>query len=201
MNKLTRVLGGTLASIALVGGSAVAANAHGVGNGDGQGHGGGFGGGRSSAPASGPFSVAHAHHQFAGFSRHHGEGEGHFNLGPNFNNRWFHHHYQGHRHHMWSFADRQAAIVAQLTRADNRLTGLISYVSAQATANPDGWQAQVLPYLQAQQTKLESLLSAVKAATNDDELKAAFQAAFPKPTPAPSPTTAPTPTETPSPTA
>jgi hypothetical protein len=188
MNKITRVLGTTLAGVALVGGSAAAANAHGFGR-HGDDH--RFGGySHSSAPAAGPFSASSAEHKFAGFSRHHDEGEGHFNLGASFNHRWFHH-YSGHHHH-WTFEERQAAIVAQLTRADDRLTSLIGYLSDQAASDPSGWEAQALPYLQAEQTKLESLLTAVKAATNDDELKAAFQAAFPKPTPTPSPTTAPT---------
>jgi hypothetical protein len=182
MNKITRVLGTTLAGAALVGGSAVAANAHG-------GHH-GFGGDHThSAPTSGPFSAASAEHKFAGFSRHHDEGEGHFNLGPSFNHRWFHH-YSGHHHH-WTFEERQAAIVAQLTRADDRLTTLIGYLSDQAKTDPNGWEAQALPYLKAQQARLETLLTAVKAATNDDQLKAAFKAAFPKPTPTPAPTTAP----------
>ncbi|MCA1981326.1 hypothetical protein [Nocardioides nematodiphilus] len=189
MNKFTRVLGTTLAGAALVGGSAVAADAHGA-------HRDGFGG-HHSAPASGPFSAAQAYHQFAGFSRHHGDGEGRFNLGPSFNHRWFHKHYGGHRHHAWSFADRQAAIVAKLTRADDRLTRLIGYLSDQAAADPQGWEAAVLPSLQAQQTRLETLIDAVKAATNDDELKAAFQAAFPKPTPPTTPTPSPAPTTAP----
>jgi hypothetical protein len=82
-----------------------------------------------------------------------------------------------------SFAQKQAAIVQRLTDADARLTDLISTVSDTASTDPSGGAAQELSQLKAHQAKLESLISAVKAATNEDELKAAFENAFSSTTP------------------
>lgn len=199
MNKISRVLGATLGASAILGTSAVAANAHGFGGHDG-GHS-AHGAQHSSAYAkTGPYSLRGAHHQFS----HYAQGRDHqgtFVVGKNFNHQWFKHHWGHHRHHL-SFAQEQARIVAKLTKADTRLSALITKVSAAAQQNPNGWAAKALPYLQQEQTKLESLITAVKAATNQQELAAAFKAAFTPPTtstPAPTqPPSAPAPTQQPS---
>lgn len=192
MNKMTRVLGTTLAGAALIGGTATAASAH---------HGGTYGEHSYSLAHHGAFSPQGARHEFAGFSRHHEDGDGSFEVGPHFGHHWFHHFNRGHHHH-WTFAEQQAAIVDRLTDADQRLSALIAYLSDKASSDPNSWAAQALPYLQQQQSRLESLIAAVKAATNEDELRAAFANAW-KPTPSrtPTPSTTPTPTTAPTPTA
>ena len=190
MNKFTRVLGTTLAGAALVGGSATAASAHGDHHGDRHGK---YGFGHSSDDVSrhGAYSPQRCEHRFDGFTRHHEDGVGSFNVGPSFNGRWFHH-FRGHHHH-WTFEERRSAVVDRLTRADERLTALIGYLADRAATDPDGWESEALPYLQAQQDRLETLIDAVKAATSPAELRAAFKAAFAQPTPTPTPTPTPMP--------
>lgn len=83
-----------------------------------------------------------------------------------------------HHHHHLSFAQRKAMIVAGLTRANNRLSSYIDQVSAAAQADPNGWAATALPRLQAKQAKLVALIDAVKAATDRQQIEAAFRAAF-----------------------
>lgn len=189
MNKITRVLGASLGAAALVGTSAVAANAH-----DG-------GYGHSRHGHYGTYSVRGVHQEFSNFSHHQGRGgDDDFAVGRDFNHRWFKQHWAGHHHRHLTFAQKQAAIVARLTNADARLTALIAKVSDAASSNPDGWAAQALPYLQAQQSKLETLIAAVKAATNQQELADAFKAAFTPPTtptPTPAPTSSPSPSTAP----
>lgn len=195
MNKIARVLGATLGASAIIGTSAVAANAHGFGGHDG--HASHDSHATAGYSKTGPYSVRGAHQQFTKFSHHHGaQGKGNaFAVGHEFNHHWYKHHWQGRHHHHLSFSEKQAAIVAKLTKADTRLSALIAKLSDAAQQNPDGWAAQALPYLQQEQTKLETLISAVKAATNQQELAAAFKGAFTPPTPPATPT--PTPTQQP----
>lgn len=82
-----------------------------------------------------------------------------------------------HRQHL-TFAQRKAMIVTGLTRANNRLSTLIDRVSAQAQADPNGWAATALPRLRAKQAKLQTLITAVKAATTQQQIADAFRAAF-----------------------
>lgn len=194
MNKTVRVLGATLGATAIIGSSAVAANAQGFGGHDHSSFG---------SHQSGPYSFGSAHHEFSHFNHHRGHGAGAFNVGQDFNHSWYRHHWAGHHHQHLTFAEKQAEIVAHLQKADSRLSDLITKVSAAAAQNPDGWAAKALPFLQQQQTKLESLITAVQAATTPEELAQAFKDAFQPPadstqptpptgTPTPAPTTAPT---------
>jgi len=196
MNKTARVLGATLGATAIIGSSAVAANAQGFG---GHGDHNSFGGHHAGYSQSGPYSVRGAHQQFSKFNHHRGHGAGTFNVGQEFNHGWYRHHWAGHHHQHLTFAQKQAKIVARLQNADTRLSDLITKVSAAAAQNPDGWAAKALPFLQQQQTKLESLISAVQAATTPQELAQAFKDAFQPPagTTQPTPPTG-TPTPTPS---
>jgi len=192
MFKTARVLGVALGATAIIGSSAVAANAHDFGGHD---HHGGFGGHDAGYSRSGPYSVRGAHHQFSKFDHHrgHGNDDGTFNVGRDFDHHWYHHHWAGHHHQHLSFAQKQARIVARLQDADTRLGDLISKVSAAAAQNPDGWAAQALPFLQQQQTRLESLISAVQAATTPQELAQAFKDAFQPPAGSTQPTPSPMP--------
>jgi len=188
MNKTVRVLGATLGATAIIGSSAVAANAQGFGDHD------SFGSHHAGHRQSGPYSFGGARHQFSKFN-HRGDDAGTFNVGQNFNHHWYRHHWAGHHHHHLTFAQKQAKIVARLQDADARLSDLITKVSAAAAQNPDGWAAKALPFLQQQQTKLESLITAVQAATTPQELAQAFKDAFQPPAPPTGTgTTAPTPT-------
>lgn len=180
MKKIVRALGATLGATAIVGASAAGANAFGPSHHSGHAH---------HAQAGG-YNVHGVHRQFSHY-RHSGDSKAGFTVGTSFDHRWFRHHWTGQHHQQLTFAQKQAAIVARLTKADDRLTALISYLSDQASSNPDGWAAHVLPYLQDEQSKLESLISAVKAATDDQELAAAFKAAFQPPAQPTPPTSTP----------
>lgn len=193
MNKTVRILGATLGATAIIGSSAVAANAQG-------GHDHHSSGSHSGARQSGPYSFGGARHEFSQFNHHRGHGAGTFNVGTEFNHGWYRHHWAGHHHQHLTFAQKQAKIVARLQDADARLTDLIAKVQTAAAANPDGWAAKALPFLQQQQTKLESLISAVQAATTPQELAQAFKDAFQPPADSTQPTP-PTGTPTPSPSA
>lgn len=83
-----------------------------------------------------------------------------------------------HHHHHMTFAQRKAMILAGLTRADDRLSSSISRLSTAAQSDPNSWEAQALPRLQAKQSKLESVIAAVRAATSDRQIADAFRSAF-----------------------
>jgi hypothetical protein len=175
MNKLVRVLGATLGATAIVGGTTVGANAFGPAHHVGDAH-------HSSSHVRG-YDLHRVHRHFSHFSHSRGFDNADFTVGTSFDHHWYRHHWAGHHHQHLTFAQEQAAIVARLTRADDRLTNLISRLSSAASANPDGWAARVLPYLQAEQTKLESLITAVQAATDEQGIADAFRAAFQPPAP------------------
>jgi hypothetical protein len=171
MNKIVRALGATLGATAIVGGTAVGANACGPSHqSGGDSH-------QSSSHVSG-YGVRGVHRHFSRFSHSRDFRNADFTVGTSFDHHWYRQHWAGHRHQHLTFAQEQAAIVARLTRADERLTNLITRLSSAASDNPDGWAAKVLPYLKAEQTKLESLIAAVQAATDEQGIADAFKAAF-----------------------
>lgn len=195
MKKL-HVIGASIAAAALIGSSAAAANAQGFGGGDSHG---GFGGGSHSSfgGSHGQYGFATARHDFNRFSNHGSRGS--FTVGPEFNHHWLNSHF-GHRHHQHlTFAQKQAEIVARLQAAETRLTDLVTQLTTAAQADPNGWAAQALPFVTAQATKVQNLITAVQAATDWQQLWQAFHPGQTAPTP---PTTsAPAPTSTPTPTA
>lgn len=83
-----------------------------------------------------------------------------------------------HRHHHLTFAQRKALILAQLTRADGKLSSYISSLTPAAQADPNGWQAQAVANLQRKQARLEAVIAAVRAATTDRQIADAFRSAF-----------------------
>lgn len=149
MKTSIRLLGATLGATAIVGTSAFAANACDLGGPDGA-QGTSIQGTSSSV---GSFAAPFASH-FLGQ---------HFDLGFGQDG---------------SFEQEQAAIVDRLTNADARLTDLISQVSDAGSTAPTSGATQELSQLQNRQATLESLIDAVKAATDVDQLKAAFEDAF-----------------------
>jgi len=179
MNTSMRLLGATLGATAIVGSSAVAANACDFGGHDNT-------DGTTSSP-QGQFGAAATESD-----DDHADWGGHeFSYGHHFGHEFGHHFGHG-----WaddqtgdedeagdtqssdqsvSFEDKQAAIVQRLTDADSKLSDLISQASTAAADDPEGEAAQQLADLQAKQAKLESLIDAVKAASDWQELAAAFQ--------------------------
>jgi hypothetical protein len=198
MKTPIRLLGTALGTAALVGTTAVGANAYEGSHHHYSHH--HHHGSHHHYRHYGAYSVRGAHQAFSHYIREHdhqGRDSG-FTVGRDFNHRWFKHHWNRHHHVRLTFAQRQAAILARLTDADNRLGKLITRLQAAAADNPNGWQAQAVPYLQAQQERLEKLIAAVKAATNYRELAEAFRATFAPPASNPTP---PSDTPTPSPAA
>lgn len=189
MKTSIRLLGTALGAAALVGTTAVGANAHDVGHHGGHHH-------------YGAYSVRGVHQEFSHYNRddergdERGDDSG-FTVGRDFDHHWFSHHWGRHHHAHLTFAQRQAAIVQRLTTADSRLSDLISRLQAAAAQDPNGWEAQVVPFLQQQQQKLEALISAVKAATNYQELADAFRSAFAPPSTGSTPPSTPSPSPTP----
>lgn len=192
MKTSIRLFGSALGAAAIIGSTAVGASAHDFGGG----HHGDYSHSYSHHHRHGhhgAYSVRSAHHQYADFSRHHqgrGDDDSAFGVGCSFDHHWFRHHWGHHHHQHMTFAERQAAIVQRLTDADTRLGDLISRLQADAAQDPSGWEAQVVPYLQQQQQRLETLIAAVQAASDYQELADAFKAAFSAPptsTPTPSP--------------
>ena len=194
MKTSIRLFGSALGAAAIIGSSAVGASAHDVGGGHHDDYGHSYSHSYSHHHGHyGAYSVKGAHQQYADFSRNHRDDDSSFGVGRSFNHHWFRHHWGHHRHQQMTFAERQDAIVQRLTSADSRLSDLISRLQTAAADDPSGWEAQAVPYLQQQQQRLETLIAAVQAATNYQELADAFKAAFNQPptsTPTPSPTPA-----------
>ena len=83
-----------------------------------------------------------------------------------------------HHHHHLTFAQRKALLLAELRRADARLSTYISDLTPAAQADPNSWQAHAVANLQQKQTRLEALIAAVDAATTKQQIADAFRAAF-----------------------
>lgn len=75
-------------------------------------------------------------------------------------------------HQVASFDQRKAALVAALTAADSRLSDLQSKLSTLAASDPTGRAAQTLAWVAQAKQQVETLLSQVQAATDEQELNA-----------------------------
>lgn len=153
-----RLLGATLGATAIVGASTVAATACDLG-------------GHDSTDSGLSSAQAFSHPADRSWGDEHGD------LDHHWAHHWTHHgaHHGGHHSHdTASFEDQQAAIIDRLTQADERLSGWIEKAQSQAADNPGGEAAPQLADLQERQADLESLIAAVKTASSEDELKAAF---------------------------
>ena len=102
MNKLVHVLGATLGATAIVGGTAVGANACGPSH-----H------GDHSSSQVGGYDMHGVHRQFSHFSHSRHFGNADFTVGTSFDHHWYRHHWAGHHHQHLTFAQEQAAIVAR----------------------------------------------------------------------------------------
>lgn len=117
-----------------------------------------------------------------GFGHHSGHGSSHghatsagYGFGA-YDKHWYRHH-DGFGHEQLTFAQKQTLIVDKLDEAAARLQTKVDTLTIQETNHPSDRTAAALSRAQAKQTKLAALISAVKAATDDASLAAAFKSA------------------------